>query len=279
MSQTKDLSDWANERGDKWRDHLDDLEAELKPVNEPIAAALNLNGPMRIADLGCGGGGASRGIFEAAPDGSKVVGFDISPSLVEAARTRNVDVSGSLSFEVADLQTSVPSRPAFDRLMSRFGIMFFPNPPAAFRNLSDWLIPGGEFAFAVWARPQENLWLYHLKEVVSRYVEVPSPGPDAPGPFRYAQVDGFVSLLSNNGFADVAAVTWRSSIPVGGHLPAQEAAAFAVSAFGIGSLLDELDFDTKSTATTELACYFAEYESDGVVRMPAAAHIVTGKRL
>ncbi|MEO1405517.1 MAG: class I SAM-dependent methyltransferase [Pseudomonadota bacterium] len=276
MNQAPSLADWATDRGDKWRDHLDDLEAELEPLNTPLAEALALAHPARIADLGCGGGGASRGIFDVAPKGSEVIGFDVSPSLIEAARQRNSDRSDRLSFGVADLQTASPPSDRFDRLMSRFGVMFFPEPKAAFRNLARWLKPDGRFAFAVWAAPEENLWLSKLKQVVANYVDVPKPEPDAPGPFRYADVSTFVSLLSDSGFADVQATTWRQSIPIGGYLPARQAAEFAVAAFGIGSLLDELDHATKLIATETLADFFREYETDGVVRMPAAAHIVSG---
>lgn len=271
------ISDWANERGDRWRDHLDDLEAELEPLNAPLIEALDLSEPLEIADLGCGGGGASRGIFDAAVEGSTVTGFDISPALIEAATARNHDAGPGLHFQVADLQKADAPGSGFDRLMSRFGVMFFPDPEAAFRNLARWLKPDGKFAFAVWGPPQENLWLYQLKRVVADYVDVPAAEPNAPGPFRYADPTPFTALLDEVGFSDITVTNWRSSIPVGGELRAKDAARFAVSAFSIGSLLHQLDTLTKEAAIEKLSSFFAEYEVDGVVRMPAAAHIIAGR--
>ncbi|MEM9670171.1 MAG: methyltransferase domain-containing protein [Pseudomonadota bacterium] len=278
MAQAPDSSEWATERGEKWRDHLDDLEAELTPINTPLIEALDLTAPLKIADLGCGGGGASRGIFDAAPTGSSVTGFDISPALIDAARPRHADAGANLSFTVADLQDSPPPAQPFDRLTSRFGVMFFPDPEKAFSNLANWLAPGGTFAFAVWANPKENPWMYMLKQTVAEFVDIPKLPPDTPGPFRYADVQPFETLLSGCGFSEVASTLWRGDVPLGGHLPAADAARFAISAFSIGSWLEDMDDEIRAKAFAILTERFAKYETDGAVLMPAAAHIVTGAR-
>lgn len=71
-----------------------------------------------------------------------------------------------------------------DRLVSRFGIMFFDDALAAFSNLVRWLAFGGRFAFAVWGHPAENPWMTTVRQVVAEIVDLPKPAAEAPGPFR-----------------------------------------------------------------------------------------------
>ncbi len=64
MNENPAASDWAAGRGEKWLTHLSGLEAMLAPVDDPLIGALQLDAPYRIADVGCGGGGASaKGCF------------------------------------------------------------------------------------------------------------------------------------------------------------------------------------------------------------------------
>src|SRR5262245_23153441 len=129
------IADWAAARGDKWRRQLVGLEAMLAPIDQPLIQALELDTPVRIADVGCGGGATTLQVLRRAPVGSVAHGFDLSPALIEVARTRQTDKGDSLAFEVADMgHTSPPGRP-YDRLVSRFGIMFFDDAPSAFGNL------------------------------------------------------------------------------------------------------------------------------------------------
>ena len=151
MSDHPTGSDWIAARGQKWSTQLAGMEATLMPVDEPLLRALKLETPSRIAEVGCGGGGTAIELLRRAPAGSVIHGFDISPSLIEVARGRQRPGERAVAFEVADMATAAPERP-YDRLVSRFGVMFFDEPQAAFANLVRWLEPGGRFAFAVWGR-------------------------------------------------------------------------------------------------------------------------------
>jgi SAM-dependent methyltransferase len=97
-------------------------------------------------------------ILRRAP-GSVVHGFDLSPALIELARSRKRSDERAFAFEIADMATAPAPEEPYDRLFSRFGIMFFDDPLAAFANLVRWLASGGRFAFAVWGPPAENPWM------------------------------------------------------------------------------------------------------------------------
>jgi SAM-dependent methyltransferase len=252
------------------------MEAMLAPVDEPLIRALRLDAPCRIADVGCGGGGTSLELLRRAPAGGVVHGFDISPALIEVARARGT-ASDVLAFDVADMGTEAPPAGAYDWLVSRFGVMFFADPPAAFRNLLRWLAPAGRFAFAVWGRPANNPWMTLVHETVARIVDLAPSDPDAPGPFRYGDVPRLLRLLDEAGYSDLEASDWRGMLPIGGELPAGEAAEFALASFSnFAELLFEAGGRAFHDAREVLAQRLSPYERDGTVRMEARVHIVTG---
>nr|NIP54804.1 class I SAM-dependent methyltransferase [Phycisphaerae bacterium]NIU11119.1 class I SAM-dependent methyltransferase [Phycisphaerae bacterium]NIW41702.1 methyltransferase domain-containing protein [candidate division Zixibacteria bacterium]NIX01209.1 methyltransferase domain-containing protein [Phycisphaerae bacterium] len=174
---------WAGERGNKWCSKLAGMEAMLAPLNAPLIDALKLDKSYRIAEVGCGGGGTAVEIHSAAPEGSTVHGYDINSDLIEAARGRISAGNESIAFEVADMESTLPLARPYDRLVSRFGTLFFSDEHAGFTNLAKWLAPGGRFAFAVWGPAAENPWITTGREVVSSIIDLPQPEPDSPGPF------------------------------------------------------------------------------------------------
>ncbi len=280
MNQHLTASDWLAARGEKWRTQLPGMESMLMPIDEPLLRALQLEAPARIAEIGCGGGGTAMEILRRAPAGSVVHGFDISSSLIELARARQRPDESAIGFEVADMATATAERP-YDRLVSRFGVMFFDDPQAAFANLMRWLAPGGRFAFAVWGRPSDNPWMTSVHEVVARVIEMPQTDPDAPGPFRYADPDKLLALLDRAAFKKLHVRDWRGPLAIGGGLPPGEAANFALSSFSsFGELLARAGDDALEQARRSLTtCFsYSQRKTDDVVRMDACVRIVTGVR-
>jgi len=279
MNETPATSQWAAARGEKWSAHLSGMEATLLPLDEPLIRALQLDRPVRIAEVGCGGGGTAMNISRRAPQGSVVHGFDVSPTLIEVARERALGAgSAAIDFQIADMATAMPPRP-YDRLASRFGVMFFDEPPRAFANLARWLPPGGHFAFAVWGPVSENPWMTTVRDAVAGVVEIPQTAPDAPGPFRYGDVDKLLALLGDAGFANLAARDWQGALPIGGGLRPVEAAHFAIAAFSsFGELLQVAGDDAFEQAHQSLAGAFTQHQQDGTVRMNALVRFVTGTR-
>lgn len=270
--------EWAAARGDKWSRYVSPLEATLRPVDAPLIDALALAQPSAIADIGCGGGGTTLEISRRAPRGSIVHGYDISPQLVQRARAHAIFEQRAVTFEVADVATSLPPVP-YTRLVSRFGTMFFDDPPGAFRNLAQWLAPGGRFAFAVWGSRDDNVWQTAVRDAVAGVVALPEVDPDAPGPFRYAQSEKLLELLKACGFAQLEARRISCELPIGGNVPAAEAARFGLAAFSsFGELLSRAGAEAEREAERLLTQRLTEYERDGSVWMRAGVHLLTGTR-
>jgi len=270
-------SEWAADRGAKWNAHVAGLEAMLRPIDEPLTRALRLDAPCRIADVGCGGGGATAEVARRAPPGSVVHGFDISPDLVASARTRHESKAQTLDFGVADVATALAPDVLYDRLVSRFGILFFDDPATAFANLVCWLAPGGRVAFAVWGPSDENPWTSSMSEVVAAFIDLPRPASDAPGAFRYADADNLVALLGESGLSHLDVHEWQGALSLGGGLAAAEAAHFALASSSVGELVADAGDDVLDEVRHVLSTRFARYEQGGVVRMDACVHIVTGQ--
>ncbi|MEO0464953.1 MAG: class I SAM-dependent methyltransferase [Pseudomonadota bacterium] len=248
----------------------------IAPVSFPLAVALEMDEPVRILDVGCGGGGQTKAILDHAPRGSSALGLDISGTLIAKASQRYAAQSDMITFQAGNAEVAQPVHANFDRVVSRFGVMFFEHPERAFRNLTQWVRPNSTFAFAVWAPIDENPWMEIMRDCVAQQIELPKPEPDSPGPFRYADANGFAGLLARCGYNGLSSKTWNGYLPVGGGLSAKETADFAVSAFGIAQPAVEIGGTLLDKVKQDLQTRFQEYEVDGQVMCPAAVHIIRG---
>ena len=159
----------------------------------------------RVLDVGCGPGSTTIDLAGRVGAGGEVVGLEISPAMVAAAERRAADAGvGNARFVVHDLEQA-PLVEGFDIAYSRFGVMFFARPDAAFSNLVASLRPGGRFAAVVWASPLENPWMAitSLSAAGALGVELPPPSLDGPGPFSLSDPDSLVTLLQGAGLVDV----------------------------------------------------------------------------
>lgn len=278
MRDKPEAIDWVGRRGEKWSEQLDGMEAMLAPLDQPLFEQLRLEAPVRIAEVGSGGGGTALELMRRAPAGSVVHGYDISPALVETARARSRRSQRSIVFEVADMSTAAPRQP-YERLVSRFGVMFFEAPHAAFGNLVRWLAPGGRFVFAVWGPASENPWLTTARDVVAQVVELPPTDPEAPGPFRYGNANTLLALLDEAGFSELEVSDWRGPLPIGGVLPPAEAAAFALDSFSsFSELLEAAGGTARIQAERTLTAAYSKFQRDGGVRLDALVRFFTGTK-
>lgn len=265
--------DWAGNRGTQWRDQLEGMEAMLAPIDAPLLEALALDAPYRIGEIACGGGGTTRAIAAAAPAGSEITGFDISADLVAAATARAGDVARFVEANVAEWRPEQP----FDRLASRFGVMFFDDPAAAFANLRHWLAPGGKLAFAVWGPPAEVGFMAKIRAAVASVVEVPPSDPDAPSPVRYGNPAKLIALLDATGFKDAASQSWQGDLPVPGATPEEAADFLLVSSSMAAGPLRGAPQEAQDKARALLIESCRAQFRDGSVWMPVRIEIVTAK--
>lgn len=272
--------DWAGEMGERWLAHLDRFESMIAPVGDALLRRAVYASGERVLDVGCGGGASSLAIARAVHARGQVTGVDISPLLV-AEGTRRAAAAGldNLCFKCADAATvNLPAAP-FDRLHSRFGSMFFADPPAAFTNLANLLRGDARADFAVWAPARDNPWVSGVLGILRSHIDLPHPEPRAPGPFALDDPDYFGTLLRQAGFAELDFSQWRGKQPIGGAgVDANAACDFVLNAMSFGDLLQQQDVAIRASVTQQMRALFSAHATPRGIEMEAAAWLVSARR-
>jgi len=261
-----------------WAEVRELLERQLAPLGWHAMTALAPRPGEHILDIGCGGGETALELARAvAPDGT-VVGIDLSAAVLAFAR-RAAEGNERVRFIEADAQTFPFEPQSFDSAFSRFGVMFFADPTAAFINIRRSLRPNGRLAFVCWRALEENP-LDHLPlQAASPHLppqlvhELDTPGLDAPGPFAFANPDRVRRILENAGFAEIE-IAARDE-PVGsGDLESMLAVCSRVGA--LGKILRE-NPELRAAALPVVRAALAAHDGPDGVRLNAATWVVTAR--
>lgn len=269
--------DWASEAGKRWLAQLDRFESMIEPIGKALLDKAAYSASENVVDIGCGGGWTTRRIASAIGDTGFALGLDISPDLVMAAtdRARRAGLA-NIRFEQGDAATAMPADAPFDRLFSRFGSMFFPEPYSAFANLHRMLRNGGRLDIAVWAPIDENPWQRNVMGIVKKYIDLPTPRPRTPGPFALSEQDYVVNLLQHAGFSHISFDAWIGDQRVGGlNSDPGSAASFVLDGMHVGDLVKQYGKDGRNTIHSELVELFERNCDKDGVRMGAKAWLVS----
>lgn len=214
-SNAEQIEYWNGEAGAIWARRQDDMDALLAPISAAVIAAARCGARDRVLDIGCGCGDTS---LHLAKSGARVTGVDISQPMLNRAKQRAVDERSGATFVLADAATATLTHD-HTLLFSRFGVMFFSSPIAAFANLHDALHAEGRLCFVCWQPPQNNPWIM-TPMLAARPLLPPQPtlDPHAPGPFAFAEADYVRSILSDAGFTNVAIDPFTTALALGGDL-------------------------------------------------------------
>ncbi|MDM7929338.1 MAG: class I SAM-dependent methyltransferase [Blastomonas fulva] len=255
--------DWAGEMGVKWLTHIDRFEGMIAPIGDALLARAAIAPGERVIDLGCGGGLTSLAAArDTGPEGA-VLGLDISPDLIDEAR-RRAEAHPNVTFVCADAATVMFDDAPYDRLISRFGSMFFADPYAAFTNLHSLIKPGGRIDLAIWAAPRDNPWMMELMGVARSHIDIPSPDPRAPGPFAFADLDYVRDILAHAGFSAPDIEPYQGEQAIGGPgASPDDAADFALASMAIGRALAEAGDDVLARARANLVTLFGQRHVPG----------------
>ena len=196
---------WNGPSGNHWVTHAERHDRALAPYGSAVLEAARVAPGERVLDVGCGTGAMTRAAARQAGTGA-VLGVDIGRPMVEEARAEAA-ADGDLAnvaFEQADAQVHPFAAGGFDVVLSRFGVMFFDDPVAAFANLRRATADGGRLVFVAWQPLFVNDWILVPMSAMVEHLGMPDiVGPDAPGPFSLSDPDRVRAVLTDGGFADV----------------------------------------------------------------------------
>ena len=195
---------WSGKGGDIWVKRQNAMDTMLSPLGEAALNKLNLNEGENVLDIGCGCGHTTLNIAKRiSPDG-QVTGLDISePMLKRAKESANEMSISNASFNCVDVQTDDMGEEVYSAAFSRFGVMFFEDPVAAFCNINKSLITGASLSFVCWQSPALNPWQSLFIEAVKKYVDLPSPPPRSPSPFAFMESEYVSSILEESNFQNI----------------------------------------------------------------------------
>jgi SAM-dependent methyltransferase len=206
LANAKQIEEWNGAKGERWLEEFAVVDRELVAFGRRAMDQAAIRAGERLLDIGCGTGETTVELAQRAGTTGSALGVDVSRLLLERARdlARKAQAT-NVSFEEGDAQTYAFAPASFDLVFSRFGVMFFEDSDAAFRNLKAALRPGGRLTFVCWRSLQESEFFAIPMAAALKRLPPPAPvDPDAPGPGAFANPDRVHGILSRAGFTEIA---------------------------------------------------------------------------
>lgn len=271
------IEHWNGPDVQHWVEEQERYDATARHYGERALEAAAIRPGERVLDVGCGCGETSLSAGRLVGPSGQVVGVDISGPMLARARERAASEGlKHVRFEQADAQTSEFEPGSFDAMISRFGVMFFDDPVAAFTNLRSALREGGRVSFVCWRDLFSNEWMLVPAMAIGQHVPLPEPGdPNAPGPFAFADPERLRSILGAAGFSGVSIDPVDLPMNLGGGLALDEAIEWLQGTNFARSMLKDASPETRSAAIASVREALSPYAGADGVELKGAGWLVT----
>jgi SAM-dependent methyltransferase len=195
---------WNADPGQKWVRYQTRLDNVFTPFTARLMELARPAPGERVLDIGCGCGDTTLETARRVGRAGHVTGVDVSEPMLALARKRKFD-GARPEFILADAAAARLGEVRYDLALSRFGVMFFSDPVAAFKNIHANLKPGGRLAFACWQPMPTSPWFAIAVQAVRAQLPPQAPpDPHAPGPFAFADPARVEAILRDAGFSGIA---------------------------------------------------------------------------
>jgi SAM-dependent methyltransferase len=267
---------WNSAATRAWADQYARMDRAVAALTKEL---LDLAAPQpgeHVLDIGCGPGTTVLELAKHVGPGGHVLGADVSEPSVARARER-IGAAGLRHAEVIVADASVHPFPpgSFELTFSRFGIMFFSDPVAAFANVRRAMKPGGRLALAVFRPASEKLWPNAPFEAVRHLLPpIPAPGPEEPGPYSWADPARVHRILEGAGFGEVSLTPLDPVIQLAGPKGEAEAADFVMAMGPLMRVLPSLSAAQRENVRATLEVYFKGHATSQGVVLPAEIWVV-----
>ena len=266
------IAQWNADAGRNWTEQQERLDTLIAAYGAAALAKAAARPGQRVLDVGCGCGETSLELAAAVGPSGAVLGVDVSAPMLARAKERGASIA-QLRFDLGDASRAALGGP-HDLLFSRFGVMFFDAPAAAFAHMRAAMAPGGRLAFVCWRSVMENAWAFLPAGVGRRLIGAPQQMPDplAPGPFAFADADRVRAILEEAGWKGVAIEAFDAPMPLGAD--ARDAALWTGKVGPLAAMLREAE-DKRAAVMEALTEALKAYETPTGVSLPGATWIVS----
>jgi len=265
---------WNGPGAEAWIDNRDILDAMFHPFEAILVAAVRAAGAGRVLDLGCGTGSTSLAIADDLGAEGSVLGLDISAPMIAVAEARAAAAGSAARFLAADAATHDFAAADFDMIVSRFGVMFFADPVAAFANLHRATRPGAGTFLVAWRGPSDNPFMTTAERAAAPLMpDFPTRRSGGPGQFGFADADHVRGILGAAGWSTVDI----APLDVAGAFPAADLDRYVTGLGPLGLALRDADAGLRARVTDAVAAAFAPHVTGGEVRFNAACWAIRAR--
>jgi ubiquinone/menaquinone biosynthesis C-methylase UbiE len=196
-----------------WQTWWETIERRAQKVSNKLVELAEVQPGDKVLDIATGIGEPAVTAARRVKPNGKVLAIDISSQMLLIAKTRakSLGLDNIIEFRESDGEKiDLPDSTAkFDAILSRWGLMFFPNLSATLVKIREMLVTNGRFSAAVWSAPSKVPWLDLAFASVRKQINAPAPPPSTPGPFALADIDGLKQSFSQAGFKDIKINTFQ----------------------------------------------------------------------
>lgn len=276
METKKELTEqekqWNGPSGKAWVEGREILDRMLQPYADLLVADVSARPAAHVLDVGCGNGATTLAIAERLGADARVVGVDISSPMLEVATARAEYARLPATFILANAETYPFEPQSFDAIVSRFGVMFFDDPHAAFANLRSALKEGGMLHAVAWRGAAENPFMTAAERAAAPLLpNLPPRKMSGPGQFAFADATLVREVLEHSGWTAVHI----DPIDVVCAFPARELDRYVMRLGPVGTALQDADDETRARVGAAVRAAFDPYVQGSNVRFTGACWHIT----
>jgi SAM-dependent methyltransferase len=266
---------WSDIKGDLWVTLQPRIDTMLATFGDKALDTLNPQSGERILEIGCGTGTTTLALGGRVGTSGEILAADLSrPMLNKAIERANVSAEHPITFVEADAQVHSFPTATFDAVYSRFGVMFFDDPIAAFRNIGKAVRPGGRMAYVCWADRKANPWIRIPAGAAKTCLDLPAPPPDdAPGQFSMENEGRVQQILHDAGWSDIGLERFTVDGSIGSD--AADAARFITKMGPMSEPFALADSDTQNKTLQVIEEALTPYSNDSGVTLGFSTWIVS----
>ena len=254
------------------------LSAWLGPATELMLDMAEITTGSRVLDVAAGAGDQTMTVARRVGPQGYVLATDLSPSILTFAATiaHQAGVANVETRELDGENLTELEPESFDAVISRVGMIYFPDQQRALHGMNHVLKPGGKVAAMVYSTPEKNGFFSVPVSIIRRKANLPPPLPGQPGPFSLGGDDVLAQAFRAAGFRDVRAEVVTAPVQLAS---AAECLRFEKESFGaLHQMLAGLSATQQHDAWQETEQALCQFETDGVFEGPCELLIVVGTK-